>query len=521
MVDIEARHPYLVFYVLSAYVREDGHEAVTGGQSEYTAGGHDGFGGLCYFAITTLELLEEISEARMGHIKLITEIPGPKSREGLANHERYVARGLALGFPAFIQETRGALLTDVDGNRFIDLAGGVGVLNVGHSDPGIIEAAKEQFERFVHTDYTVAPYAIYAELARRLAGLVPGAEKAAFFNAGAEAVENSIKMARAYTGRKAVISFEGGFHGRTWMALALTSKTTPYKQGLLPLAGEVYRVPYAYPYRPPVEPGDGQSFGEACAGLLDTLFTRQVAAEDVAALIVEPVLGEGGSVVPPDDYLPALKRRCEEHGIVFIADEVQSGFGRTGEMFAVEHSGVKPDLVILAKSLAAGMPLSAVVGRAEVMDAPAEGALGGTYPGNPVALASAMAVLDAFEDGQLLRRSREIGERIQARFSSLAEQIDLIGDVRGLGAMVAVEFVRDRKTKEPARGEVGEVLKLAAERGVLALSAGVDANCIRFLSPLVITDEQLEEALDLLEGCIREVAATRETTSPGALANPT
>jgi 4-aminobutyrate aminotransferase/(S)-3-amino-2-methylpropionate transaminase len=254
--------------------------------------------------------------------------------------------------------------------------------------------------------------------------------------------------------------------------------------------------------------------------LLDGIFSRHVAAEDVAALIVEPVLGEGGFVVPPDDYLPALKRRCEEHGIVFIADEVQSGFGRTGKMFAVEHSGVRPDLVILAKSLAAGLPLSAVVGRAEVMDAPQEGALGGTYPGNPVALASAMAVLDAFEDGVLLQRSREIGKKIRDRFSLLARSVDLIGDVRGLGSMIAIEFVRDRSSKEPAKGEVGEILKLAAERGVLVLSAGVDGNCIRFLAPLVITDEQLEEALDVLEGCVKEVATTRETSPPGALANP-
>jgi 4-aminobutyrate aminotransferase/(S)-3-amino-2-methylpropionate transaminase len=305
------------------------------------------------------------------------------------------------------------------------------------------------------------------------------------------------------------------------LALALTSKTTPYKQGLLPLAGEIYRVPYAYPYRPPVEPGEGESFGEACAGLLEKIFSSHVAPEDVAALIVEPVLGEGGFVVPPEDYLPALKRRCEEHGIVFIADEVQTGFGRTGRMFGAEHSGVEPDLVILAKSLAAGFPLSAVVGRAEVMDAPQEGALGGTYPGNPVALASAMAVLDKFEDGHLLQRSREVGEKIQERFLALAERVEVIGEVRGLGAMIAVEFVKDRNTKEPAKGEVGEILKLAAERGVLALSAGLIGNCVRFLAPLIITDEQLEEALEVLEGCVEEVAATSETTPPGALANPT
>jgi 4-aminobutyrate aminotransferase/(S)-3-amino-2-methylpropionate transaminase len=233
------------------------------------------------------------------------------------------------------------------------------------------------------------------------------------------------------------------------------------------------------------------------------------------------VLGEGGFVVPPNDYLPALKRRCEEHGIVFIADEVQTGFGRTGRMFAVEHSGVEPDLVVLAKSIAAGFPLSAVVGRAGVMDAPAEGALGGTYPGNPVALASAAAVLDRFEDGGLLERSERIGERIRGRFSASAGEVRLIGDVRGLGAMSAVEFVKDRRTKEPAKGEVGEILRLAAQRGVLALSAGVWGNCVRFLAPLVITDEQLDEALDVLEGCVREVAATHEGSPMGALANPT
>ena len=336
-------------------------------------------------------------------------------------------------------------------------------------------------------------------------------------------------MARAYAGRKAIISFEGEFHDRTWMALSLMSKTMPYtmpyKQGFLPLAPEVYRLPYAYPYRPPVEPRAGESFGEACAALLDKAFVQIVAAEDVAALIVEPVQGEGGFVVPPEDYLPALKKRCEEHGIVFIADEVQTGFGRTGKMFAIEHSGVEPDLVVMAKSIAAGMPLSAVVGRAEVVDAPVEGGIGGTYPGNPVALASAAAVLDKFEDEELLRRSREIGERIRGRFAALTDKINLIGDVRGLGAMSAVEFVRDRETKEPAKEETAGIVRLAAARGVLALSAGVYGNCIRFLSPLVITDEQLDEALDVLEGCVLKMGGITLGTARGvdaeALANPT
>lgn len=442
----------------------------------------------------------------MGDIKLVTEIPGPKSREVLERHDRYVARPLSLGFPAVIERADGAVLTDVDGNRFIDLAGGVGTMNVGHSDPEVLSAFREQLEQVVHTDYTVAPYSSYSELAERLVKLVPGAEKAAFFNSGSEAVENAVKIARAYTGRKALVAFEGGFHGRTSMALALTSKTAPYKKGFLPLASEVYRAPYAYPYRPPVEPHAGESFGEACANLLDDVFEAHVAAEDVAAIIVEPILGEGGFVVPPDDYLPALKRKCEEHGILLIADEVQTGFGRTGRMFGCEHSGVRPDLVTLAKSLGAGMPLSAVLGRAEVMDAPAEGSLGGTYPGNPVAISGALAVLDKFEREDLLGRSREIGEKIRDRFSALAERVDMIGDVRGLGAMSAIELVRDRDTKEPAKEEVKEILHLATSRGVLVTPAGVKGHCLRFLNPLVITDDQLDEALDVLEGCIEEVA---------------
>jgi 4-aminobutyrate aminotransferase/(S)-3-amino-2-methylpropionate transaminase len=442
----------------------------------------------------------------MGWISLTTEIPGPQSRKVLERHDRYVARALTPGFPAVLRSAEGALLTDVDGNTFIDLAGGVGTMNVGHSDPDVVGSTKEQLERLVHTDYAVAPYEPYSELAERLTHLVPGGEKAVFLNSGSEAVENAIKIARLYTGRKAVISFEGGFHGRTWMALSLTSKTTPYKRGMLPLAPEVYRLPYAYSYRPPVEPRQDENFGEACAALLDKFFTHHVAAEDVAALIVEPVLGEGGFVVPPDDYLPALKRRCEEHGIVFIADEVQTGFGRTGRMFATEHTGLNPDLTILAKSLAAGMPLSAVVGKAEVMDAPAEAALGGTFPGNPVALASALAALDKFEDGELLRRSAEIGARIRDRFERLAAEVEAIGEVRGIGAMSAVELVRNRETKEPAKELVSKTLSLAAERGVLALPSGVEGNVLRFLAPLVITDEQLDEALEVVEGCLLELA---------------
>ena len=319
-------------------------------------------------------------------------------------------------------------------------------------------------------------------------------------------------MSRVYTGRKAVISFEGGFHGRTWLALALTSKTTPYKQGLLPLAGEVYRVPYAYPYRPPVEPGE-ESLGEACAGLLEKLFSSHVAPEDVAALIVEPVLGEGGFVVPPDDYLPALKERCEARDSLHL---------RRGPGGVRAH---RQDVRCRALGGRAGPRHPGQVSRGGVSSPRSwvgrrcwtrlRREPGRDLPGNPVALASAMAVLDKFEDGHLLRRSREVGERIRERFSALAGRVDLIGEVRGLGSMVAVEFVKDRNTRSPPRAR-SEILKLAAERGVLVLSAGVAGNCLRFLAPLVITDEQLEEALDVLERCVEEVAATRETSPRGS-----
>ena len=432
-------------------------------------------------------------------IELKTEVPGPRSREIIARKERVVADPLSLYLPVVAAEGRGALLTDVDGNTFIDFAGGVGVLAVGHAHPRVTEAVQEQAERFLHTDFTIVPYEVYVELAERLLAVTPfaGPAKAAFFNTGAEAVENAVKIARAYTGRPAVIAFEGGFHGRTLMALSLTSKTHPYKAGLGPFAPEVYRVPFANDYR-------GPSTTEALAALERALVT-QVAAETVAAIVIEPVQGEGGFVPAPQEFLQGIRRICDEQGIVLVADEVQTGFGRTGRMFAVEHYGIEPDLMTVAKSIAAGLPLSAVVGKAELMDAPGEGAIGGTYPGNPVAQAAALAVLDVFEDERLVERAEQIGETMRNRMLSWQERWRRIGDVRGLGAMLAIELVRDPQTKEPDAAIATRIADAAAQRGLLLLKAGVHSNCIRVLTPLVISDAELDEALDVWEAAIESV----------------
>jgi len=426
-------------------------------------------------------------------IELKTAIPGPRSREILERKERVVADPLSVFLPVVIEEGRGATLTDVDGNTFIDFTGGVGCLNVGHSHPRVVEAAQEQLAKFSHTDFTIVPYEVYVTLAERLIAASPfrSPAKAAFFNAGTEAVENAIKFARAYTGRPAVIGFEGGFHGRTLLSLSLTSKTHPYKAGLGPFAPEVYRVPFPNDYR-------GPSAEEALAALERALVT-QVAAETVAAIVVEPVQGEGGFVVAPKAFLEGVRRLCDEHGIVLVVDEVQTGFGRTGKFFAIEHYGIEPDLITVAKSIAAGLPLSGVIGKAEIMDAPGDSAIGGTYVGNPVAQAAALAVLDVFEEEDLSARAAAIGETIRARMLSWQERWDAIGDVRGLGAMLAIELVTDRGTKEPAADLASAVVEAAAERGLLLLKAGIYSNCIRVLTPLVISDAELDEALDVWE----------------------
>ena len=426
-------------------------------------------------------------------IELKTGIPGPRSQEILERKERVVADALSVFLPVVIDHGEGATLTDVDGNRFIDFTGGVGCLNVGHANPHVIEAVQEQAARFMHTDFTIVPYETYVTLAERLVALTPisGPAKAAFFNAGTEAVENAIKFARAYTKRPAVIAFEGGFHGRTLLSLSLTSKTHPYKAGFGPFAPEVYRLPFAQDYR-------GPSAREALDALERALVTT-VAAETVAAIVIEPVQGEGGFVVAPQEFLTGVRRVCDEHGIVMVVDEVQTGFGRTGKMFAIEHYGVEPDLVLVAKSIAGGLPLSAVVGKAQIMDSVGDSGIGGTYVGNPVAQAAALAVLDVFEEEGLVERAGTIGDAIRTRMQAWQERWPSVGDVRGLGAMLAIELVADRTTKKPAPELASRVVEAAAERGLLLLKSGIYSNCIRVLVPLVISNAELDEALDVWE----------------------
>src|ERR687898_442983 len=434
-------------------------------------------------------------------IELRTEIPGPRSREILERKAKAIADPLSTFLPIVIQEGRGATLTDVDGNTFIDFTGGVGCLNVGHSHPRLVEAAQEQLTRFAHTDFTIVPYEVYVTLAERLLAISPftGPAKAAFFNAGTEAVENAIKFARSYTRRPAVIVFEGAFHGRTLLSMTMTSKTHPYKAGLGPFAPEVYRVPFAQDYR-------GPDTRTALAARERALVT-QVAAEQVAAIVIEPVQGEGGFVVAPRDFMTGIRRICDEHGIVMVVDEVQTGYGRTGKMFAIEHYGIEPDLMTVAKSIAGGLPLSGVLGKAEIMDAPPDSAIGGTYVGNPVAQAAALAVLDVFEDEGLVERAAEIGDTIRSRMLAWQERWDAIGDVRGLGAMLALELVHDRSTKEPAPKLASAVVEAAAERGLLLLKAGLHSNCIRVLVPLVIGDAELDEALSVWEQALEHALA--------------
>jgi 4-aminobutyrate aminotransferase / (S)-3-amino-2-methylpropionate transaminase / 5-aminovalerate transaminase len=434
-------------------------------------------------------------------IRLQTAVPGPRSLAIVERKGRAVADPLSLYLPIVVAEGSGSTLTDVDGNTYIDFTGGVGCLNVGHAHPRVVEAVQEQAARFLHTDFTMVPYEVYVTLAERLLELAPfsGPGKAAFFNAGAEAVENAVKFARAYTGRPAVIAFEGGFHGRTLLALTLTSKTHPYKAGLGPFAPEVYRVPFPYEYR-------GVTAADALAALEQALVT-QVAAENVAAIVFEPVQGEGGFVPAPQAFVEGVRGLCDRQGIVLVADEVQSGYGRTGRMFAIEHYGVEPDLVTVAKSIAAGLPLSGVIGRAEIMDAPGDSAVGGTYVGNPVAQAAALAVLDVIEDEDLLARAERIGETIRGRMLEWQDRFQTIGDVRGVGAMLAIEYVHDRETKTPAPELASQVAEEAAARGLLLLKAGVHSNCNRVLCPLVISDAELAEALDVWEEALEAVAA--------------
>ncbi len=414
--------------------------------------------------------------------------------------DKFVPRGPSNSTPFFAQRALGAVIYDVEGREIIDFAGGIGVMNVGHSHPKVVAAIREQAEKFTHTCFQVVMYDGYVRLAEKLCRLVPGefSKMAIFANSGAEAVENAVKVARHYTKRQGIIAFANAFHGRTYMAMTLTSKVMPYKAGFGPFMSDVYRMPYAYCYRCPF----GLKYpacNTCCADYLKDFFIGNVAAENTAALLVEPVQGEGGFITPPPEYLPKLLKICRDNGIVFIADEIQTGMGRTGKMFAVNHFNVEPDLVTVAKSLGAGMPLSAVVGRSEMMNSSQVGGLGGTYGGNPISCQAALAVLEIFEEENLLERSEKLGTKVRARFEDFKKRFELVGDVRGLGPMVGIELVRDRETKEPAATEAKALVRFCCDKGLVILSCGNFGNVIRTLMPLVITDEQLERGLAIME----------------------
>ncbi len=426
-----------------------------------------------------------------------------------------VARGVGHATSIFAARAEGAVLEDVDGNRFLDFAGGIGVMNAGHRAPRVVAAIREQLEAFIHTCFSVAPYEKYIALAEKLNSLVPGTfpKKSILVNSGAEAIENAVKIARAYTRRPAIICFEDAFHGRTMLTMSLTSKTHPYKAGFEPFATDIYRIPYAYCYRCSYSL-QYPACNVFCAHHLEDTFKRMVASEAVAAVVVEPVLGEGGFVAPPREFFAILQDICKRHGILFIADEVQSGFGRTGTMFASQQYGIVPDILVSAKSIAAGLPLAAVTGRADVMDAAGVGGLGGTYGGNPLACAAALAAIETLEAENLPARAEKLGRRFESRACEWQRRWPLVGDLRGLGAMRALELVRSRDTREPAKEETEEVLRHCRERGLILLSAGSYGNVLRLLVPLVITDEQFDEGLDVLEASLAAVSESQVEAAP-------
>ncbi len=430
-----------------------------------------------------------------------------RTKELLQMRNQHVPQGPFNITPSFIKEARGALMIDIEGRELIDFAGGIGVNNVGHCHPKVVAAIKDQADHFIHTCFHVAMYESYVELAARLNALAPGDfdKMTMFANSGAEAVENAVKVARYATGRPAVIAFENGFHGRTLMGMTLTSKIKPYKLGFGPFAPEVYRMPYAYCYRCPF----GLKYPScdvACADYLEEFFIGNVAAEATAAVIAEPIQGEGGFVTPPPEYFPKLAAICKKYGIALIIDEVQSGAARTGKFFAIEHWGVAPDIITLAKSFAGGMPLSAVIGRADMMNKPHVGGLGGTYSGNPICCRAALAVLEVILEDGLLRRSAELGEILSKRFAAMAEKVELIGEVRGKGPMLGLELVTDREKKTPATDQAKKVVQRCFEKGLVVLACGNFGNVIRTLMPLVITDEQLDKGLSILEETLVEAS---------------
>ncbi|PKW27581.1 4-aminobutyrate--2-oxoglutarate transaminase [Phycicoccus duodecadis] len=429
---------------------------------------------------------------------LATSIPGPRSQELQARKQAAVASGVGTGLPVYVTEGAGGIIRDVDGNQLIDLGSGIAVTTVGNGNQRVVDAVTEQIARFTHTCFMVTPYEPYLGVCEKLNALTPGSheKRSALFNSGAEAVENAVKIARHATGRQAVVVFEHAYHGRTNLTMGMTAKNMPYKHRFGPFAPEIYRVPMAYPYR---WPGGAQRCAEEALATVTSMIHAQVGEENTAAVVIEPVQGEGGFIVPPEGFLPGLADWCREHGILLVADEVQSGFCRTGDWFACDHEGVVPDLVTTAKGIAGGMPLAAVTGRAEIMDAVHGGGLGGTYGGNPVACAAALASIESMEADDLAGRARDIGKILGERLGSLAERYAQIGDVRGRGAMMAMELVTDPATKEPAAALTAAVNAGCHQRGVVTLTCGTYGNVFRFLPPLSIGDDLLHEAMDVLE----------------------
>jgi 4-aminobutyrate aminotransferase / (S)-3-amino-2-methylpropionate transaminase / 5-aminovalerate transaminase len=435
---------------------------------------------------------------------IASEVPGPRSAELLERRAAAVPKAVFNTAPIFVAAGEGAGVLDVDRNRYIDFAGGLGVLNVGRGNPRVIEAVKAQVDSTLHECFHVAMYEGYVELAEALNRLTPGdhPKMTMLANSGAEAVENAVKVARYASGKDAIVGFTNAFHGRTLMGMTLTAKEMPYRHGFGPFAPEVYRVPFAYCYRCPLNL-TYPSCGVACADYAADMIDSQIGASNVAAVVVEPVQGEGGFVVAPDDWLPAIKAIASERDIIFVDDEIQTGMGRTGHLFAAEHYGVVPDIVTTAKSLAAGLPLAGVTGRTELMDDPHVGGLGGTYGGNPVACAAALAVLQELTETDLLERARAQGRIIRERLDPLGDELSIVGEIRGLGPMVGLELVSDRKTKEPAKAETGAVVKRCISNGVLTLKAGTYDNVVRLLAPLVISEDDLHEGLDVVIEALR------------------
>jgi len=435
-------------------------------------------------------------------IRLVTSIPGPRSREWLERSRANLPRGIATLLPVFVRGAEGAMIEDIDGNRFLDFAGGIGCQNAGHRPPAVVEAIHRQADEFLHTCFMVTPYEGYVRLAEMLNRRTPGdfAKKTFFLNSGAEAIENAVKIARSYTRRGGIIAFEDGFHGRTLLTLSLTSKTRPYKAGFGPFAPEVYRMPYAYCYRCAYHLQYPEC-GVECARQLE----NQVEADAVAAVIFEPVLGEGGFVAPPPEWFETIAAICRRHGVLIIADEVQTGFCRTGPLFACERFGLTPDLIVTAKSLTGGTPLAAVTGRAEIMDAPGPGGLGGTFGGNPVSCAAALAAWQTLDDLDLPHRAEHLGEIFERRTRHWKERFAMVGDIRGVGAMRAIELVRDRATREPAADAARQAIAACHRHGLVILTAGTFGNVIRILVPLVATDAQMEEGLGVLEEALTEI----------------